>query len=118
MKKFTINSKIGYLLGVVLFIGIWFLLSFIIDERRMIFPDPISTIKETFSILSSSYVYKCIWKSISKLLIGYIISFILALIFGVIGGNSSTLKKVFYPTISALKSIPTASLVFLFLVLG
>lgn len=117
MKKFTINSKTGYLIGVVLFIGIWFLLSLVIDERRMIFPDPISTIKQTITILSSSYVYKCMWKSISKLLIGFFISFLLALFFGVIGGNSSTLKKVFYPTISALKSIPTASLVFLFLVL-
>lgn len=117
MKKFTINSKLAYFLGVVLFIGIWFLLALVIDENVMIFPDPISTVKETFRILGGSYVYKCMGQSLLRLLIGFGTSFILGLLFGIIAGNNESIKKIFMPTISALKSIPTAALVFMFLVL-
>ena len=60
MKKFITKIKFDYLLGIVLFIALWFLISFIIDEKTMIFPDPISTLKETFRILKTSYVYKCL----------------------------------------------------------
>ena len=117
MKKFITKIKFDYLLGIVLFIALWFLISFIIDEKTMIFPDPISTLKETFRILKTSYVYQCLIESLIILLIGLGISFVLALVFGIIAGNSKILKRVFSPTISVLKSIPTASLVFLFLVL-
>lgn len=117
MKKFITKIKFEYILGIVLFLTIWFLISFIVDEKTMIFPDPISTFKETFRILKTNYVYKCLSESLIRLIIGFGISFILALVFGIIAGNSKTLKRVFTPTISVLKSIPTASLVFLFLVL-
>ena len=117
MKKFITKIKFEYILGIVLFLAIWFLISFIVDEKTMIFPDPISTFKETFRILKTNYVYKCLSESLIRLIIGFGISFILALVFGIIAGNSKTLKRVFTPTISVLKSIPTASLVFLFLVL-
>lgn len=117
MKKFITKIKFEYILGIVLFLTIWFLISFIVDEKTMIFPDPISTFKETFRILKTNYVYKCLSESLIRLIIGFGISFILALVFGIIAGNSKSLKRVFTPTISVLKSIPTASLVFLFLVL-
>lgn len=117
MKKFITKIKFEYILGIVLFLAIWFLISFIVDEKTMIFPDPISTFKETFRILKTNYVYKCLSESLIRLIIGFGISFILALVFGIIAGNSKTLKRLFTPTISVLKSIPTASLVFLFLVL-
>lgn len=117
MKKFITKIKFEYLIGIVLFIGIWFLISFLVDEKTMIFPDPISTFKEAFRILKNSYVYKCLVESLSRLLIGFGISFALSLVFGIISGNSKTMKRIFSPTISVLKSIPTASLVFLFLVL-
>lgn len=117
MKKFITKIKFEYILGIVLFLTIWFLISFIVDEKTMIFPDPISTFKETFRILKTNYVYKCLSESLIRLIIGFGISFILALVYGIIAGNSKSLKRVFTPTISVLKSIPTASLVFLFLVL-
>ncbi len=117
MKKFITKIKFEYLIGIVLFLTIWFLISFIVDEKTMIFPDPISTFKETVRILNSSYVFKCLGDSLLRLITGFGISFVLALVFGIIAGNSKTLKRIFTPTISVLKSIPTASLVFLFLVL-
>ena len=117
MKKFITKIKFEYLIGIVLFLTIWFLISFIVDEKTMIFPDPISTFKEMVRILNSSYVFKCLGDSLLRLITGFGISFVLALVFGIIAGNSKTLKRIFTPTISVLKSIPTASLVFLFLVL-
>ena len=47
-----------------------------------------------------------------------LISAVLAIILGVIVGNFVKLKYVFNPTMVALKAIPTAALVFLFLVLA
>lgn len=117
MKKFTINKYLAYVIGIIFFFFLWWIISLIIDERVMIFPDPYSTFVEMIKILQTSYVYKCFANSLSRLLIGFGISFILALIFGIIAGNSLTLKRIFTPTIVSLKSIPTASLVFLFLVL-
>ena len=117
MKKFTINKYLAYTIGIIFFVCLWWVISLIIDETVMIFPDPYSTILETIKILQSSYVYKCLGNSLLKLLIGFGISFVLALIFGIASGNSVTIKRILTPTIGALKSIPTASLVFLFLVL-
>ena len=84
MKKFITKIKFEYILGIVLFLTIWFLISFIVDEKTMIFPDPISTFKETFRILKTNYVYKCLSESLIRLIIGFGISFILALVFGII----------------------------------
>lgn len=83
----------------------------------MIFPDPFVTIKQSIKILSKSYVYKCLGSSLLRMLIGFTISFLLAMISGVIAGCNQNIKKFFKPTIIALKSIPTATLLFLFLVL-
>ena len=83
----------------------------------MVFPNPIDTFKEMFNILSKKYIYQCIGSSILRMVIGFLISIVLALIFGLFAGNSEKFKTILIPLMTTLKSIPTASLVFLFLVL-
>ncbi len=83
----------------------------------MIFPNPIDTFKEMVNILSKKYIYKCIGSSIFRMVIGFLISIIFAIIFGLLAGNSEKIKTILIPLLATLKSIPTASLVFLFLVL-
>lgn len=117
-KKFITNKYVLTILGCILFFLIWLIISLAVGETTMIFPDPFSTIKESFSILSKDYVYKCLGWTMLRMVIGFTVSFILAMVFGVLAGHFPSLKTIFNPTIIALKSIPTAALVFLFLVIS
>lgn len=117
MKRFISNKYVLTILGCFLFLAIWIIISLAVNDTKMIFPDPLSTVKETFRILSTSYVYKCIGWTMLRMVIGFSASFILALLFGVLAGHFKWLKTLLNPIIIALKSIPTAALVFLFLVI-
>lgn len=113
----SLKKSLFTLLGIVIFILGWVIISALIDETVMIFPDPVSTIRETFVLLSKSYVYKCMGQSVLRTVIGFAIAFILSLVLGILAGTIPNLKHVFSPIFSVMKSIPTASLVFLFLVI-
>ena len=117
MKRFITSKNIAYFIGVLLLLFLWTILSFVIDERTLILPDPFVTIKETIMLLGKSFTYKCIASSLIRLFIGFVISLFFAIIFGVIAGNNKFIKNLFTPFISSIKSIPTAALVFLFLVI-
>lgn len=118
MKRFITNKYSLTIFGCLLFLGIWFLISLFVGDTKMVFPDPFSTIKETGRILRYEYVYKCIGWTMLRMVIGFSISFLLAMIFGIFAGNFPSFKTVMKPTITALKSIPTAALVFLFLIIS
>ena len=117
MKKFITNKYVLTILGCLLFLLIWIIISLAVNETTMIFPDPLSTVIEAGKILSNSYVYECLLWTMLRMVIGFSASFIAALIFGLLAGHFPYLKTILNPTIVALKSIPTAALVFLFLVI-
>lgn len=118
MKKFITNKYVLTILGCILFLVIWISISAIVNDTKMIFPDPLSTVQESFRILSTSYVYHCLAWTMYRMLIGFSISFVAALLFGVFAGHFSWLKTMLKPIIIALKSVPTAALIFLFLILS
>ena len=113
MKKFITNKYVLTILGCILFLVIWISISAIVNDTKMIFPDPLSTVQESFRILSTSYVYHCLAWTMYRMLIGFSISFVAALLFGVFAGHFSWLKTMLKPIIIALKSVPTAALIFL-----
>lgn len=117
MKKFISNKIVLYGIGIILFLIIWLVLSILIGEQTLIFPGPIKTINEVFNILQSNYIYKCLGLTFIRMIIGYSISLVLALILGTIAGNNKYIKEIFKPSITILKAIPTAAILFLFLVL-
>jgi len=112
LKKFLLTT-----LGIILLLLAWIITSSIISNSSMIFPNPVVTLQETFKLLGDEYTYKCIGGSVFKTFIGFIISFGIALVLGTLAGNNKNIKVVLSPLFSIMKSIPTASLVFLFLVL-
>lgn len=116
MKKKSINKKLYYLLGLLFIFLVWELLSIIFDENSLIFPSFTKVLEYSLNLLKRGYVYKCLLSSLSRMLIGFIISCLFALFIGTISGINIKFKYFFAPFINALKSIPTASLVFLFLV--
>ena len=117
MKKFITNKYILYLIGIIFFTFVWWLLSILIGEQTLVFPGPVITLKEVFKILQTKYIYKCLSITFIRMLIGYGISLILAIILGTIAGNKKYIKEILKPSIVVLKAIPTAAILFLFLVL-
>lgn len=115
--KSSLKNFLYTTLGIIIILIGWIIISSCISNNSMIFPDFIVTGKETIRLLGRSYTYKCIWKSVLRTVIGFAFSFVIALILGIIAGNVPAIKRVFSPFFSVLKTIPTASLVFLFLVL-
>lgn len=118
MRKFITNKITLYTFGIILFVLLWEIISLIINEPIMIFPDPITTTMLAFEYLGDAYTWRCIGATLSKMLIGFLVSFGMAIIFGTLAGNNMHLKKIFDPTIIALKAVPTAATVFVFLVIA
>ncbi|MDO4197873.1 MAG: ABC transporter permease subunit [Erysipelotrichaceae bacterium] len=118
MKQCTTSKKINYLLGIILFIGLWQLISLIIDERVMLLPGPFDTLINAIYQLGKPYTLECIGASFIKLLMGYGIALIIGFVLGIISGNSEFVYDLLKPLMTFLRSVPTASLVYLFIVLA
>ena len=84
----------------------------------MVFPGPAESFRYAFYLLGREYTWRCIFATMTKMLKGFSVSLLLGLFFGVIAGNSVFMEQLFQPTIIALRAIPTASLVYLFIVLA
>ena len=118
MKKVITNKYFLTFAGIGLFFLLWLILYFIGGQTRAIFPNPVETFEEMFIYLQDPYTYLCIGGTLGRMMIGFTIGAVTALILGMIVGNVRQLKYVFNPTIVALKAVPTAALVFLFLILA
>ena len=118
MKKIILNKYFLTVIGIIFFFLLWYLTYLVAGSSTAIFPSPYETLIEAFSYLGDAYIYKCVWGSFYRMLIGFGVASLLGIFFGMIVGNFTSIKYVFNPTIIALKSIPTAAIVFLFLMLA
>lgn len=115
---FTKYKKITFsIIGFLLLILIWFVIAEIIGEKVLVFPGPIETFNYLRNLLITKSTYFSILNSLWKMLVGYLISIILALFFGTIAGLFNNFYLIFKPFITTLKTIPTACLLFLFIVM-
>lgn len=117
MKKFITNKIVLYILGFIFLIGLWFIVSACIDKNSMVFPDPITTFGRMFQLLGVGDTYRYLGFSILRLLIGFVISFIVAFLLGMLVNNNDHLYKFFTPLMTFFKAAPTATFVFLFIIL-
>lgn len=115
--KLISNKYTLTVIGIGLFFLLWYILYIATGKNIYIFPDPGSVLLESFSYFTRPYLYKCIWGSLYRMIIGFSIASILGIILGMIVGNHTKIKYVFNPTMIALRSVPTAALVFLLLML-
>ena len=106
-----------FFLGFLFLIGVWFLVSALVDINSMVFPSPWNTFRLMFKLLGQRKTYGYLGFSIIRLLVGFIASFILAFLLGILVNNSEALYNFFTPIITFFKAAPTATFVFLFLVL-
>lgn len=116
MKKKSINKNVYYVLGILFIIVLWEIVSLFLDDNNLIFPSFFDVIKNLLLILKTSYLYKCLLSTFVRMLIGLFFAGIFSLLIGSISGNNDSFRYFISPIITCFKSIPTASLVFLFLV--
>ena len=118
MKKFTTNNYFLYSLGIITVILLWILFSYTLGNGNLYFPTPIETFKKLGELLSGSYIYISIGWTLLRTLIGFFASLLVAAIFGLLAGSFHSVYLFLKPLVTVMKSIPTAALVFLFLVLS
>lgn len=118
MKKIISNKYFFFLLGILFLIGIWFALSAILDVDSMVFPNPFITIKRMGELLGQGSTYKYLGFSIIRLLIGFVVSFLVAFLLGMIVHDNDALYNFFTPMMTFLKAAPTATFVFVFIILS
>ena len=117
MKRFFTNKIVLYFLGICLLIGIWFLVSSLVDVESMVFPNPFKTIKRMVELLGQKSTYRYIGFSTLRLIVGFLISFIVAFLLGILVRDNEKLYSLFTPIMTFFKAAPTATFVFLFIIL-
>ena len=117
MKKYILNKKY-FILGIILLILTWQLLSSLFKFDSFVLPSFIDTLKYSIYLLSNNYIYKCLYLTLTRMFIGFIIAFVLAFIIGVIAGVNNSIEELLKPFFILFKSVPTATLIYLFLVLA
>ena len=118
MKKYILNKYTMFILGTIFFFLVWWLISLIVDNQSMIVPSPINTFIETGNVLTQSYTYLCVLYSLLRMILGFIIALILALVLSFLVYNNEHLYNFFTPSMTILKVIPTAAVIFLFVVVN
>ena len=83
----------------------------------MIFPSPYNTFILMFKLFGEKSTYGYLGFSLIRLLIGFGVSLVLAFLLGMLVNNSEPLYQFFTPIMTFLKAAPTATFVFLFVVL-
>ncbi len=110
-KKITIYT----ILGVILLFFSWWGLAAIINST--LFPTPIKVIPVFFSYLGKGYTYQAIGGTFLRLLISFLISLILGAILGILSGYFYRLEAILKPLIVFLRTLPTAAVVLVLVVL-
>lgn len=115
--KILRNKYLMFVLGFLFLIGVWSLVSVTVDINSMVFPSPWKTFKLMFELLGQKKTYGYLGFSVTRLLVGFTTSFVIAFLLGMIVNNNDALYNFFTPIITFFKAAPTATFVFLFLVL-
>ena len=104
-----------FLYGTIAIFLIWQIASIIVGST--VIPAPIDTIKLSISYLGQAYTYECLANSLFRMTLGFLIALLVALFLGLLVNDNEKMYQFFMPIMTFFKSIPTAALVFLFIVL-
>lgn len=118
MKKFISNKTVQFTFGILLLFFLWWIISILVDQNNMIFPGPIDTIIAMVELLKKPSTYDALFFSLFRLVLGFLISFVVAFVLGIIVHDNEALYTFMSPIITFFKSVPTATVVFLFIILS
>lgn len=115
MKEYILKDRKLSIISKILIIGIWILLSRIIDNE-VIFPTIKSTFFSLIDIIKNPNFLIIIGYSVLRSLIGFIISLLLAIIIGIFSSISKIIYHLMLPIINFLSSVPTMAIIILALI--
>ncbi|MDY0278511.1 MAG: ABC transporter permease subunit [Acholeplasma sp.] len=111
MRKIILGA-----LSISILILIWFSYSKLI-ANEFILPGPIKVIKTTIDLLFLSSTYKIILWSLFRLFISFVLSAVSGTLLGLMAGNFNILDELLKPLVSALRSLPIASIIIIIMIL-
>lgn len=117
-KQFTdskIYKPVLIILGIIFIFLVWLIASLIINKS--LFPTPFKTFATLFDMLGQPMTWLAIGGSFYRLLIAFALSFVFALVLGIFGGFFPSFKTFFNPVVVLLRTIPTAAVVVILVVL-
>ena len=114
-KAFITNKYMMFLYGTIFLFLLWWIIS--LATGASIVPSPIDTIVLAFEYLGQGYTYVCLGYSLLRMVIGFVAAFIIAFALAMIVNDNEKLYQFFTPLMTFFKAIPTAALVFLFIVM-
>ncbi len=103
------------LIGPIIVILIWFLISKLNLIDKFFLPDPFTTLKELFSLIFNGVIIQDILLTVKRTILAFIISIIIGLPLGLILGSSRKLYESFEFVIDFFRSIPATAMFPLFL---
>ena len=104
------KNIIYFILGIVIFISLWFFISLKINSE-IVFPNILTIIKKLIEIILEKSFYKDLFLSLIRVFITFILSFLLAIIFGILSGIFSSIRYMLMPIINFIRTIPTIPLI-------
>jgi len=111
MKSKFKNAAITLLIA-ALWIGVWHLASFLIDNSLFL-PSPQDTASALLELLGDAEFYKVLLFTLLRVLLGLILGIALGIVLAIVCHRFSIVKRIFSPLISVIRSTPVASFIVL-----
>ena len=115
LKSLNLTNLLYPILGVGLFVLIWFIASKVVDVE-MILPTPIQSLKRLFVLLGKEDFWLAVSSTLGRSLYAFAIAVLCAIVFAIIGYVIPQFAKVISPIIVILRSVPTMSIILLALI--
>ena len=116
--KFSFADYLGPVVVVLVFIGVWYLLSSVVlpEQKRFLLPTPHKVIKEGFFVWQSGErrglqpILMSLWDSAKVALLGLGITIVMGMSLAVLMSSSRWLERATWPYLVAVQSAPVLAL--------
>ena len=113
-KKRVALNILAPLVGLGVFIGIWFLAASTIGFSLSL-PSPAETFPKLFLLFSESSFYLAVGKTLARTLLAFLLAFLLSCLFAFLAKVSVFFRKAFSPLTVIVRVMPTISIILLVL---
>ena len=115
VKKLNLTNALYPIIGVGLFVLIWFIVAKIIGVE-MILPTPIEAMERLFALLGTSDFWLAVSGTLGRALYSFVLSSVFAIILAVVSYVLPVVAKTLSPIVVILRSVPTMSIILLALI--
>ena len=115
MKTFFTRNSAFLILGIVVFIFIWKIVSWRMSPNNLV-PSPEDTLKTFTVILLSENSFMDLYRTLLRGLTGFSMAFILAFILGLVAGSRAGFHSFFNPFLVVFRSTPVVAFILLLLI--